>query len=130
MLPGAPHLMHRYKVTLHCGEAVHYLTFDYSTKYMFYFFLFINPICHFNVVLKVLFPQVSQEGPLKSPSVSRGTQRYVIDGLSEKSSVVSEPWERLLDILSVVGARCEWQGDKGQRYFSSTKSADLVYSCI
>lgn len=82
------------------------------------------------MVLKVLFPQVSQEGPLKSSSVSRGTQRYVIDGLSEKSSVVSEPWERLLDILSVVGARCEWQGDKGQRYFSSTKSADLVYSCI
>uniref|UniRef100_A0A8C4E0U5 Integrator complex subunit 10 n=1 Tax=Dicentrarchus labrax TaxID=13489 RepID=A0A8C4E0U5_DICLA len=60
----------------------------------------------------------SQEGgSLKSPSVSRGSQRYVIDGLSEKSSVVAEPWERLLDILAVVGARCEWQGDKGQRSY-------------
>ncbi|XP_034037399.1 integrator complex subunit 10 isoform X2 [Thalassophryne amazonica] len=54
-------------------------------------------------------------GSLKSPGVSRGSQRFVIDGLSEKSSVVNEPWERLLDILAVVGARCEWQGDKGQR---------------
>ncbi|XP_072295723.1 integrator complex subunit 10 isoform X1 [Eucyclogobius newberryi] len=61
--------------------------------------------------------QGTQDGSLKSPSVSRGSQRYVIDGLSEKSSVVSEPWERLLDILSVVGARCEWQGDKGQRSY-------------
>ncbi|XP_054647908.1 integrator complex subunit 10 isoform X2 [Dunckerocampus dactyliophorus] len=61
---------------------------------------------------------VSQEGgPLKSPTVSRGSQRYVIDGLSEKSSVVAEPWERLLDLLTVVGARCEWQGDKGQRSY-------------
>ncbi|KAJ8015384.1 hypothetical protein DPEC_G00025570 [Dallia pectoralis] len=54
-------------------------------------------------------------GELMSPSVSRGSQRYVIEGLSEKSSVVTEPWEKLLDILSVVGTRCEWQGDKGQR---------------
>ncbi|XP_060904225.1 integrator complex subunit 10 isoform X1 [Labrus mixtus] len=62
--------------------------------------------------------QGSQEGSsLKSPTVSRGSQRYVIDGLSEKSSVVAEPWERLLDILAVVGARCEWQGDKGQRSY-------------
>lgn len=61
--------------------------------------------------------QGSQEGSLKSPAVSRGSQRYVIDGLSEKSSAVAEPWERLLDILSVVGARCEWQGDKGQRSY-------------
>ncbi|XP_033488873.1 integrator complex subunit 10 isoform X1 [Epinephelus lanceolatus] len=62
--------------------------------------------------------QGSQEGgSLKSPTVSRASQRYVIDGLSEKSSVVAEPWERLLDILAVVGARCEWQGDKGQRSY-------------
>uniref|UniRef100_A0A672J4J5 Integrator complex subunit 10 n=1 Tax=Salarias fasciatus TaxID=181472 RepID=A0A672J4J5_SALFA len=54
---------------------------------------------------------------LKSPSVPRTSQRYVIDGLSEKSSLVAEPWERLLDILAVVGARCEWQGDKGQRSY-------------
>uniref|UniRef100_A0A3P9ACM8 Integrator complex subunit 10 n=1 Tax=Esox lucius TaxID=8010 RepID=A0A3P9ACM8_ESOLU len=56
-------------------------------------------------------------GGLKSPGVPRGSQRCVIEGLSEKSSVVSEPWERLLDILAVVGTRCEWQGDKGQRGF-------------
>ncbi|KAM9849422.1 integrator complex subunit 10 [Aulostomus maculatus] len=60
----------------------------------------------------------SQEGgSLKSPSVSRSSQRYIIDGLSEKSSLVAEPWERLLDIVAVVGARCEWQGDKGQRSY-------------
>ncbi|KAK0132853.1 Integrator complex subunit 10 [Merluccius polli] len=56
-------------------------------------------------------------GSLTSPGASRGPQRYVIDGLSEKSSMVVEPWERLLDILAVVGARCEWQGDKGQRSY-------------
>uniref|UniRef100_A0A7N8YE47 Integrator complex subunit 10 n=1 Tax=Mastacembelus armatus TaxID=205130 RepID=A0A7N8YE47_9TELE len=60
-------------------------------------------------------PDVQIQG--KSGLVSRGSQRYVIDGLSEKSSVVAEPWERLLDILAVVGARCEWQGDKGQRSY-------------
>ncbi|XP_072548959.1 integrator complex subunit 10 isoform X2 [Salminus brasiliensis] len=54
---------------------------------------------------------------LKSPGMGRG-QRYVIDGLSEKSSVVTEPWERLLEIVSVVGARCEWQGEKGSRTYS------------
>lgn len=56
-------------------------------------------------------------GSLKAQSASRGPQRYVIDGLSEKSSVVAEPWDRLLDILALVGARCEWQGDKGQRSY-------------
>lgn len=58
----------------------------------------------------------SQEGGvLKAPGASRGSQRCVIEGLSEKSSVVAEPWERLLELLAVVGARCDWQGDKGQR---------------
>ncbi|XP_068596316.1 integrator complex subunit 10 [Brachionichthys hirsutus] len=61
--------------------------------------------------------QGKENGPLKSPSSSRGSQRYVIDGLLEKSSLVAEPWERLLEILSVIGARCEWQGDKGQRTY-------------
>ncbi|KAM6923367.1 integrator complex subunit 10 isoform 2-T2 [Xenentodon cancila] len=65
----------------------------------------------------VQIPGTQESGTLKSPGVSRGSQRYVIDGLSEKSSVVAEPWERLLDILAVVGARCEWQGDKGQRSY-------------
>ncbi|KPP58389.1 integrator complex subunit 10-like [Scleropages formosus] len=54
---------------------------------------------------------------LKSPSAHRGSQRYVIDGLTEKSSLVSDPWERLLDILAVVGALCEWQGDKASRSY-------------
>uniref|UniRef100_A0AAQ5Y2X4 Integrator complex subunit 10 n=1 Tax=Amphiprion ocellaris TaxID=80972 RepID=A0AAQ5Y2X4_AMPOC len=71
-----------------------------------------------DVQIQSKFALCSQEGgTLKSPTVSRGSQRYVIDGLSEKSSVVAEPWERLLDILGVVGARCEWQGDKGQRSY-------------
>ncbi|XP_061581205.1 integrator complex subunit 10 isoform X1 [Cololabis saira] len=65
----------------------------------------------------VQIQSTQESGALKSPGVSRGSQRYVIDGLSEKSSVVAEPWERLLDILAVVGARCEWQGDKGQRSY-------------
>ncbi|XP_064190530.1 integrator complex subunit 10 isoform X3 [Anguilla rostrata] len=62
--------------------------------------------------------QGTQEGVgLKSPGGLRGSQRYVIDGLTEKSSLVTEPWERLLDILAIVGARCEWQGDKGSRSY-------------
>lgn len=50
-------------------------------------------------------------GALKSPGRGRG-QRYVIDGLSEKSSVVTEPWERLLEMVGVVGSLCDWQGEK------------------
>lgn len=82
---------------------------------------FLSCVCHHRhdmtfFSLHIFLLSASQDGgSLKSPSVSRGSQRYVIDGLSEKSSVVAEPWERLLDILTVVGARCEWQGDKGQR---------------
>lgn len=53
-------------------------------------------------------------GGLKSPGKGRG-QRGVIDGLSEKSSLVAEPWERLLEIVGSVGLRCEWQGEKGTR---------------
>uniref|UniRef100_H3D9N5 Integrator complex subunit 10 n=1 Tax=Tetraodon nigroviridis TaxID=99883 RepID=H3D9N5_TETNG len=54
--------------------------------------------------------------PLKSPGVSRGAQRYIIDGLEKLCPLCHEPWERLLDILAVAGA-CEWQGDKGQRSY-------------
>ncbi|XP_067314219.1 integrator complex subunit 10 isoform X2 [Pseudorasbora parva] len=62
--------------------------------------------------------QGSQEvGGLKSPGRGRG-QRCVIDGLSEKSSVVTEPWERLLEMLAVVGSLCDWQGEKGSRSYS------------
>ncbi|ROL41153.1 Integrator complex subunit 10 [Anabarilius grahami] len=62
--------------------------------------------------------QGSQEvGGLKSPGRGRG-QRYVINGLSEKSSVVTEPWERLLEMVGVVGSLCDWQGEKGSRSYS------------
>lgn len=62
--------------------------------------------------------QASQEvGGLKSPVRGRG-QRYVIDGLSEKSSVVTDPWDRLLEMLGVVGSLCDWQGEKGVRSYS------------
>ncbi|OXB54460.1 hypothetical protein ASZ78_016499 [Callipepla squamata] len=53
---------------------------------------------------------------LMSPS-KRSSQKYVIDGLTEKSSQITDPWERLFKILSVVGMRCEWQMDKGRRSF-------------
>lgn len=52
---------------------------------------------------------------LMSPS-KRSSQKYIIDGLTEKSSQITDPWERLFKILSVVGMRCEWQMDKGRRW--------------
>uniref|UniRef100_A0A8C2FJC3 Integrator complex subunit 10 n=1 Tax=Cyprinus carpio TaxID=7962 RepID=A0A8C2FJC3_CYPCA len=52
-----------------------------------------------------------------SPGRGR-SQRYVIDGLSEKSSVVTEPWERLLEMVGVVGSLCDWQGEKANRSYS------------
>lgn len=52
---------------------------------------------------------------IMSPS-KRSSQKYVIDGLTEKSSQITDPWERLFKILSVVGMRCEWQMDKGRRW--------------
>lgn len=103
MLHVGLHLMYRYMVKLH------------PVKNQFpSIFVLLPEWC----LSPDFVPSASQEGgSLKSASVSRVAQRYVIDGLSEKSSVVPEPWERLLDILAVAGARCEWQGDKGQRYF-------------
>ncbi|XP_067413045.1 integrator complex subunit 10 isoform X5 [Emydura macquarii macquarii] len=53
---------------------------------------------------------------LMSPS-KRSSQKYIIEGLTEKSSQITDPWERLFKILSVVGMRCEWQMDKGRRSF-------------
>nr|XP_013797981.1 PREDICTED: integrator complex subunit 10 isoform X3 [Apteryx mantelli mantelli] len=53
---------------------------------------------------------------IMSPS-KRSSQKYIIDGLTEKSSQITDPWERLFKILSVVGMRCEWQMDKGRRSF-------------
>uniref|UniRef100_A0A9J7XUF2 Uncharacterized protein n=1 Tax=Cyprinus carpio carpio TaxID=630221 RepID=A0A9J7XUF2_CYPCA len=58
--------------------------------------------------------QGSQEvGGLKSPGRGR-SQRYVIDRLSEKSSVVTEPWERLLEVVGVVSLLCDWQRERKQ----------------
>ncbi|XP_060037556.1 integrator complex subunit 10 isoform X4 [Erinaceus europaeus] len=53
---------------------------------------------------------------LMSPS-KRSSQKYVIEGLTEKSSQIVDPWERLFKILNVVGMRCEWQMDKGRRNY-------------
>ncbi|XP_044519463.1 integrator complex subunit 10 isoform X4 [Gracilinanus agilis] len=59
--------------------------------------------------------QGAQDTPdLMSPS-KRSSQKYIIDGLTEKSSQIVDPWERLFKILSVIGMRCEWQMDKGRR---------------
>ncbi|XP_059821116.1 integrator complex subunit 10 isoform X2 [Hypanus sabinus] len=51
---------------------------------------------------------------LKSPT-KRNTQKYIIEGLTEKSSMIVEPWDRLFEILSIVAMRCEWQMDKANR---------------
>lgn len=61
-----------------------------------------------------IFLGPQEGGGLKSPGTGRG-QRGVIDGLSDKSALVAEPWERLLEIVGSVGLRCEWQGEKGTR---------------
>ncbi|XP_054575970.1 integrator complex subunit 10 isoform X8 [Eptesicus fuscus] len=53
---------------------------------------------------------------LMSPS-KRSSQKYIIEGLTEKSSQILDPWERLFKILNVVGMRCEWQMDKGRRSY-------------
>ncbi|XP_075461439.1 integrator complex subunit 10 isoform X3 [Ascaphus truei] len=61
--------------------------------------------------------QGTQDTPdLLSPT-KRSSQKYIIEGLTEKSSQIVDPWERLFNILSVVGMRCEWQMDKGTRSF-------------
>ncbi|XP_069598683.1 integrator complex subunit 10 isoform X4 [Ranitomeya imitator] len=54
---------------------------------------------------------------LLSPT-KRSSQKYIIEGLTEKSSQILDPWDRLFKILSVVGMRCEWQMDKGTRNFN------------
>ncbi|XP_008583783.1 PREDICTED: integrator complex subunit 10 [Galeopterus variegatus] len=60
---------------------------------------------------------------LMSPS-KRSSQKYVIEGLTEKSSQIVDPWERLFKILNVVGMRCEWQMDKGRRTGWSSDDED------
>ncbi|KAH0627062.1 hypothetical protein JD844_002433 [Phrynosoma platyrhinos] len=41
---------------------------------------------------------------LVSPS-KRSSQKYIIEGLTEKSSQITDPWERVFKILSIVGVR-------------------------
>lgn len=60
------------------------------------------------------FPGAQEAADLMSPS-KRSSQKYIIEGLTEKSSQIVDPWERLFKILNVVGMRCEWQMDKGRR---------------
>ncbi|KAM9070998.1 integrator complex subunit 10 isoform 5-T5 [Sarcophilus harrisii] len=64
-------------------------------------------------------PNLSNEGTQDTPDLmspsKRSSQKYIIDGLTEKSSQIVDPWERLFKILSVIGMRCEWQMDKGRR---------------
>uniref|UniRef100_A0A673T2B8 Integrator complex subunit 10 n=2 Tax=Suricata suricatta TaxID=37032 RepID=A0A673T2B8_SURSU len=57
-----------------------------------------------------------ESSDLMSPS-KRSSQKYIIEGLTEKSSQIVDPWERLFKILNVVGMRCEWQMDKGRRSY-------------
>uniref|UniRef100_K7FYR4 Integrator complex subunit 10 n=1 Tax=Pelodiscus sinensis TaxID=13735 RepID=K7FYR4_PELSI len=76
---------------------------------------------YINYVTRSTQPENQYQGSqdtsdLMSPS-KRSSQKYVIEGLTEKSSQITDPWERLFKILSVVGMRCEWQMDKGRRSF-------------
>uniref|UniRef100_A0A9J8AIQ5 Integrator complex subunit 10 n=1 Tax=Cyprinus carpio carpio TaxID=630221 RepID=A0A9J8AIQ5_CYPCA len=71
----------------------------------------------------------SQEvGGLKSPGRGR-SQRYVIDRLSEKSSVVTEPWERLLEVVGVVSLLCDWQRERKQAGHTRS-SCSMFQSCV
>ncbi|XP_043915384.1 integrator complex subunit 10 isoform X2 [Protopterus annectens] len=62
-------------------------------------------------------PGTQDASDLKSPC-KRSSQKYIIDGLTEKSSQIVDPWERLFEMLSIVGIRCDWQPDKGARSFA------------
>lgn len=80
-------------------------------------FLKINQLVWFLYEEKnvLVFLGSQDSSDIMSPS-KRSSQKYVIDGLTEKSSQITDPWERLFKILSVVGMRCEWQMDKGRRW--------------
>ncbi|TRY98489.1 hypothetical protein DNTS_014629 [Danionella cerebrum] len=74
-------------------------------------------------------PGTQEVSTLKSPGRGRGQR--LIDGLSEKSSVVMEPWERLLEIVGVVSSLCDWQGEKGSRsYLELLQSASDLCRCV
>lgn len=86
-----------------------------NDEYVFVAFVFwqqihpINKITHCHPL-----PGSQDSADLKSPT-KRSTQKYIIEGLTEKLSVIIEPWDRLFEILSIVAMRCEWQMDKANR---------------
>ncbi|XP_066304856.1 integrator complex subunit 10-like [Branchiostoma lanceolatum] len=53
----------------------------------------------------------SDKSPLKrQSSVFGGMSRHaVIEGLTDKESVVPDPWERLHELMMTIGCRCGWE---------------------
>ncbi|XP_013923586.1 PREDICTED: integrator complex subunit 10 isoform X1 [Thamnophis sirtalis] len=62
------------------------------------------------------YPGTQDTSDLVSPN-KRSAQKYIIEGLTEKSCQITDPWERIFKILSIVGVRCEWQMDVARRSF-------------
>ncbi|KAM3823382.1 integrator complex subunit 10 isoform 1-T1 [Vipera latastei] len=62
------------------------------------------------------YPGTQDTSDLVSPN-KRSAQKYIIEGVIEKSCQITDPWERIFKILSVVGVRCEWQMDVARRSF-------------
>uniref|UniRef100_A0A8C5LTD4 Integrator complex subunit 10 n=1 Tax=Leptobrachium leishanense TaxID=445787 RepID=A0A8C5LTD4_9ANUR len=85
---------------------------------------YLNKAAEFYINYITRSPQADSQhqGTPESPEIlsptKRSSQKYIIEGLTEKSSQIVDPWERLFKILSVVGMRCEWQMDKGTRTFN------------
>ncbi|XP_069872678.1 integrator complex subunit 10 isoform X8 [Dipodomys merriami] len=84
---------------------------------------YLNKAAEFYISYVTRSPQIESQlqgaqdtSDLMSPS-KRSSQKYIIEGLTEKSSQIVDPWERLFKILNVVGVRCEWQMDKGRRSY-------------
>ncbi|XP_070584123.1 integrator complex subunit 10 isoform X1 [Erythrolamprus reginae] len=59
------------------------------------------------------YPGTQDTSDLVSPN-KRSAQKYIIE---EKSCQITDPWERIFKILSIVGVRCDWQMDVGRRSF-------------
>ncbi|KAG8593751.1 hypothetical protein GDO81_000939 [Engystomops pustulosus] len=85
---------------------------------------YLNKAAEFYINYVTRSPQIDAQhqgtqdtSDLLSPT-KRSSQKYIIEGLTEKSSQILDPWDRLFKILSVVGMRCEWQMDKGTRNFN------------
>lgn len=103
---------------LRCSHPTCQLWLPWKLKHVFLLFsLVIHLLVWFHSKEKNVFVFIGSQdsSDLMSPS-KRSSQKYIIDGLTEKSSQITDPWERLFKILSVVGMRCEWQMDKGRRW--------------